>query len=118
MKNRIIPGLNISEFREVRYIQGNKIKNFEKELFDQLFDSVDNPQVKHGGVISENCKITTPDNHIFYGVSYKGDIVGWRKDFEYGAKKMSLLFAYIKDNYLIDSLDRKYLLSECKVEFY
>lgn len=113
-----IPGVNIGEEREYRYIQGNYIKDFEEELFSYLFDVVDDPQIQYGASLSANCKITTPDGDIFYGLSYRGDIEGWRKDFESGAKKLSLLFAIIEDKYLIDSLGRKYLLSDCQVEFY
>ena len=118
MINRIIPGSEIYDWREFRYIQGNNVKNFEKELFNKLFDSIENRLAKNGGVMSENCKITTPDNNIFYGLSYKGDIEGWRKDFECGAENLSLLFAKIEDNNLVDSLENKYPLSECKIEFY
>lgn len=116
---RQIPGtIPLEEGREFRYIQGNQINRFEKELFNQLFDSVTEPLAKHGGVISENCVITTPNKNIFYGISYRGDIDGWRKDFECGAHNLSLLFAWIENNNLIDSSGKEHPLSECDIDFY
>ena len=49
MINRIIPGSEIYDWREFRYIQGNNVKNFEKELFDKLFDSIENRLAKNEG---------------------------------------------------------------------
>lgn len=113
-----IPGtFPLEEDREFRYIQGNSFKNLEDELFDKLFD-VETMNATDGGAISENCKITTENGLIFYGISYRGDILGWRKDFEQGATNLKLLYAIIDKNMLIDSLGNRYSLEQCKIEFY
>lgn len=115
---RQIPGTEpLEEGREFRHIQGDTINNFEKKIFNQLFD-IEPMNATYGGALSENCKITTENGIIFFGLSYRGDILGWRKDFEQGAYHLKLIHAKIEKSCLADSLGRQYPLSECIVEFY
>ena len=71
-----------------------------------------------GGVISENCKLWLPTGELFHGLSYKGDIEGWREQIKQGAEQLGLLIGKIYKN-KIELLDgRSYALSDCKIEFY
>ncbi|MGC7560398.1 hypothetical protein [Pasteurella sp. PK-2025] len=113
-----IPGTApLEEGREFRYIEYSTIKKFEKELFYQLFN-LEQRNATNGGVISENCEITTKNGIKFYGISYRGDIIGWRKDFEQSASNLELRYAKINNNQLIDSKGNIYPLDECRIEFY
>ncbi len=122
MENRKIPGTIKVEGREFRYISDDGsgvFTNFNRK-YDDLFCKVTSQYeiAKKGGVISENCKLETLDKGIFYGLSYKGDILGWRKQIELGAKKLNLIIGEIIEDKLILSDGRNYNLSDCKCEFY
>ena len=123
-KEREIPGLHPVEWREYRYISddGNnffaslKRKNKKQSLFEKVTSVVDIAQ--SGGVITENCKIRLPTKELFHGLSYKGDIQGWRQQIEQGAEYLGLLVGKIVENNIELSDGRCYALSECEVEFY
>ena len=88
----------------------------KKSLFEKVTSLFEIAQ--SGGVISENCKLRLPTNELFYGLSYKGDIEGWRKQIEQGAELLGLLAGKISENNLELSDGRIYALSDCKIEFY
>ena len=73
---------------------------------------------KEGGALTENCKIWLPTNELFHGLSYKGDIEGWRKGITLGATHLGLLTAKIAEGNIEVSDGRVYALSDCKVELY
>ena len=75
-------------------------------------------KAKQGGALSENCKIWLPTGELFHGLSYKGDIVGWREGIIEAAIHLGLLTAKIVRENIEISDGRNYALSECKVEFY
>jgi len=50
-------------------------------------------------------------------MSYHGDLVGWGKDIEEGAKGLGLLLAYIESDKFIISDGRSFPLSECEIKF-
>lgn len=96
-EEREIPGLHPVEWREYRYIadDGNNFfvslnrRSKKLSLFDKVTSVVEIAQ--SGGVISENCKIWLPTKELFHGLSYKGDIQGWRQQIEQGAEHLGLL---------------------------
>ncbi|MDA3616283.1 hypothetical protein [Polluticaenibacter yanchengensis] len=51
----------------------------EEVLFNKVITQFEEPIAQSGGVISENCKLWLPTNELFHGLSYKGDIEGWRE---------------------------------------
>ncbi len=69
------------------------------------------------GVNEAGCSITPLDGPLFHAVIYHGDIDGWRKDIEAGAKGMGLLLAQIEGDQFVITDGRSIPLSECKIEF-
>lgn len=122
--NRHIPGTIKVEGREYLYISDDGEDFFTKSsrtvkkqsLFDKVTSLFEIAQ--SGGVISENCKLRLPTNELFHGLSYKGDIEGWRKQIEQGAEQLGLLTGKISENNIELSDGRIYALSDCKIEFY
>lgn len=123
--NEHIPGVIKVEGREFLYIaddgedffrkkKGSKVK--KESLFSKLTSLFF--MAKEGGVLTENCKIWLPTNELFHGLSYKGDIEGWRKGITLGAKHLGLLTAKIAEGNIEVSDGRVYALSDCKVELY
>ena len=121
MKKREIPGTNPEiTWREFRYIQDDGKDNFsaKKGLFFKLTNIDIQPLPASGGVITENCKLWLPTGELFHGLSYKGDMVGWRNKIEESAKQMQLLTAKIENEKIVLSDNRSFNISDCKVEFY
>ncbi|CNI82179.1 Uncharacterised protein [Yersinia rohdei] len=92
-------------------------KNTPKKQFNDLIDSVEPRNAKSGGRNAEGCNITLPDGQLFYAMGYHGDIEGWRKDIEAGAKRLGLFLAHIEGDRFIVSDGRSFALSECTIEF-
>jgi len=123
--NEHIPGVIKVEGREFLYIaddgedffrkkKGSKVK--KESLFSKLTSLFF--MAKEGGALTENCKIWLPTNELFHGLSYKGDIEGWRKGITLGATHLGLLTAKIAEGNIEISDGRVYPLSDCKVELY
>ena len=123
--NGHIPGVIKVEGREFLYIaddgedffrkkKGSKVK--KESLFSKLTSLFF--MAKEGGALTENCKIWLPTNELFHGLSYKGDIEGWRKGITLGATQLGLLTAKIAEGNIEISDGRVYALSDCKVELY
>ena len=123
--NEHIPGVIKVEGREFLYIaddgedffrkkKGSKVK--KESLFSKLTSLFF--MAKEGGALTENCKIRLPTNELFHGLSYKGDIEGWRKGITLGATHLGLLTAKIAEGNIEVSDGRVYALSDCKVELY
>ena len=115
---RNIPGTINIVGREFCYIEDDGKDKFEEELFDKVTSPYEFTNAKDGGIISENCKLWIPTNELFHGLSYKGDVDGWRKDIFDGAKKLNLLIGNINGENIELSDGRIYPLTKCKVEFY
>ena len=123
--NEHIPGVIKVEGREFLYIaddgedffrkkKGSKVK--KESLFSKLTSLFF--MAKEGGALTENCKIWLPTNELFHGLSYKGDIEGWRKGITLGATHLGLLTAKIAEGNIEISDGRVYALSDFKVELY
>lgn len=122
--NRNIPGAIKVAGREFLYISDDGNDFFtqtssglgKQSLFDLVTSLFEIAQ--SGGVISENCKLWLPTNELFHGLSYKGDLEGWRKQIEMGAEKLGLLTCRITDENVELSDGRIYSLIECEFELY
>lgn len=114
-----IPGITPVEWREYRYVSDDGNDHF---IGEGLFISVTNkikPLIpKSGGAITENCKLWLPSGELLHALSYKGDIEGWRKQIEQGAKELGLFTGKIVGSEIILSDNRHYELASCKIEFY
>ena len=123
--NRHIPGTIKVEGREFLYVADDgedffRKKKRSKVKKESLFSKLTSLffMAKEGGALTENCKIWLPTNELFHGLSYKGDIEGWRKGITLGANHLGLLIAKISGENIEISDGRIYALSDCKVEFY
>lgn len=116
---RDIPGTTPVEWREHRYVSDDGNDKFVgKGFFDKLTNIIEPSIPTSGGAITENCKLWLPSGELLHALSYKGDIEGWRKQIEQGAKELGLFTGKIIDNKIILSDNRTYDLSDCRVEFY
>jgi len=53
------------------------------------------PVPKSGGAISENTIITLPNGKRLFGLSYKGDIQGWRAELEQCCQALNILWGEV-----------------------
>lgn len=92
-------------------------KNKLRKHFKNITCFADPTNVTSGGVNEAGCSITPLDGPLFHTVIYHGDIYGWRKDIETGAKGLGFLLARIEGDQFIITDGRSISLSECKIEF-
>lgn len=114
--SRIIPGADGATTRGVIYFSDDGKNKFSKQ-FKNITCFANPPNATNGGVSEGGCKIVPPDGPIFHAAIYHGDLDGWRKDVEAGAKGLGLLFARIEGDLFIISDGRLVPLSNCKIEF-
>ena len=113
---RSIPGTQTVEGREYCYIEYSG-DDFDSE-FLRLVQANQPTESTNGGAITGGCELTLPDGRKFHAMSYKGDLLGWCKQVEIGAKMLGRLTARISDEdlYVVDS--SKVPLASCNVRFY
>lgn len=113
---RVIPGMDGAPTRETMYFSDDGKNKFRKQ-FKNITCFADPTNATSGGVNEAGCSITPLDDPLFHAVIYHGDIDGWRKDIEAGAKGMGLLLAQIEGDQFVITDGRSIPLSECKIEF-
>lgn len=111
-----LPGTVPVAGKEFRYFSDDGRHTVRKQ-FDRLTLAVDPPNAKFGGATSQRCKLLAPDNSVFHGLSYHGDLEGWRRDVEEGARILGLLLGRIEDGHLVLSDGRSFSLGECRAIF-
>lgn len=105
--SRPVPG------REYRWLELPANKP-ERQVFNAVMNA--GTHATAGGVIDSDQRILTPDGRTFLGISYKGDIEGWRLDIEEGATGQGLLVAAVQGTRLIcTNGSGSYELSECEL---
>ncbi|MGN6548215.1 MAG: hypothetical protein ACTHK7_24480 [Aureliella sp.] len=77
--NRTIPGMVEVEGREFFYVETLAREGFDEILDEALAGSPELPFPKFGGVIEEKVRILLDDGISLRGISYKGDLAGWRR---------------------------------------
>ena len=87
--SRNIPGTIEVEGREFFYIETSDGAGFRKLIDAALTGSPDVPLPNDGGVIEEKVRILLEGGTTLLGISYKGDLPGWR----------AKLLAYCKANH-------------------
>ncbi|ATE62062.1 hypothetical protein [Thauera sinica] len=113
---RVIPGTDGIPTREAIYFSDDGKNKFRKQ-FKNITCFTKLPYATSGGVNEAGCDITPPSGPLFHAIVYHGDIDGWRRDIEEGAKGLGLLLARIEGDQFVISDGRLFRLSECKVEF-
>ena len=115
---RRVPGTYLVEGREYRYVSNKSQVKFDNLFYELVRVQPVIPQ--YGGAVIEGCKITLPDGDIFEAISYKGDVEGWRRQFEQGAKAFNEEVARIDidtDSIVLDDM-RSFRLEDCNIDFY
>jgi len=113
---RSVPGMTPVDGVEIIYYQDDK-RTTPKKLFKSFLDGLSFREAKFGGRVSDSCSVLSPDGLLFRAMSYHGDLAGWRKDIEEGARGLGLLLAKIEGDQFVISDGRSFPLSECKIEF-
>lgn len=115
-EGRVIPGTVAIDGSEFVYFSDDGVSHFRKQ-FKKLTEFTNPPNAKSGGVSERGCKVTLPDGQLFHAIGYHGDIEGWRKDIEAGARALHLLLARIEGSVFVVSDGRSFPLDECKIDF-
>lgn len=85
--DRIAPGINPVAGVEVIYFEADRTARAPRQ-FDALLDSAGELTVSSGGIVSDSCWITLPSGQCFLALSFHGDLDGWRKAVEAGARTL------------------------------
>lgn len=112
---RDVPGTIPVEGREFIYIEWNNTETFSA-FFQKIPTCGDSPFPTSGGSINENAIIELPDGRQMFGLSYKGDIAGWRRKIIECCETNKLIWATINQQLIKLSNDEEYLLGKCNIE--
>lgn len=110
-----VPGTRPGESQKVRYISFHAPRT-PSDVFREVTRAVEPPLPKRGGVVLEGCIATLPDGLRLYALSFHGDVEGWQRQIEEGARMLGLISARLEDEVLHLSDGRSIPLSACKVE--
>ena len=100
LARRAIPGTQEVRGREFMYIESREGETFH-QIVDRAFDARLIARPKAGGAVEQNAQIKLKDGACLMGISYNGDIAGWRAGFvgfcgavgrKYGSVKQGRLF--------------------------
>lgn len=113
---RVIPGLIKRTDVEVVYFSIPAKGNGRKQ-FRNITNHTTPPFAQYGGVSESGCCIKTPSGMSFYALTYHGDLVGWKRDIEEGAKAHDSILARIEDENISLSDGRMFSLDACQISF-
>lgn len=110
----IVPGAKVIPGREFRYLS---FAGADPEAwYEKVVYAVSPPIPTDGSAMFEACTIALPSGETFFGLSYKGDLEGWRSQIDAGAKAHGLRVAQISDgSFLMDNGEVEDL-SSCIIE--
>lgn len=111
-----LPGMEASADSEVVYFAEHSSEDIADQM-RQLARQVSPPLLKHGSVGTTMHKLTAPTGEVFHAIRYRGDIEGWRRQIEEGARALGVVLGRIEDGRVLAlSTGRKISLSDCKHE--
>lgn len=111
---RPIPGTQPVHGREYLYIEYESGDAFSV-CFPTIAGWGDVPLPKSGGAINEAAEISIPEGSSFFGVSYKGDLDGWRRKLVRFAEDQGLRWGRIDSERLVLSSGEELPLGVCEV---
>lgn len=114
--SRVIPGICKRSDAEVFYFSVPEKVNHRKQ-FRNITNYTSPPFAQYGGASEGGCSIKLPDGVYFYALTYHGDLIGWKKDIEEGAKAYGSLLATIEEENFILNDGRVFNLSACQINF-
>ena len=115
--SQYIPGSIEVEGREFFYIETSDGEGFRKIIDEALSGSPELPLPKNGGVIEEKVRIHLDGGTSLLGVSYKGDLAGWRAKLEAYCKSKYRKWGIASRQKLALSDGTEKALGECEVVF-
>ena len=113
--DRPMPGSMPIEGREFMYLEGQGAEAFAK-VFPTLVSAGGDPKPKHGGMLNEAAVIKLPTGKWLHGVSYKGDLKGWRRSLIAACQNLGSLWGEVVEGRVRLSNGQEYSLDECIVE--
>jgi hypothetical protein len=111
-----VPGTEKTQGREFMYIESAEGETFHR-LVNQAFDARSVARPKAGGTVEEKVRINLKDRVSLIGISYNGDIEGWRAGFVGFCVASGRKYGLIRDRRLLLSDDSSPLLEELEVIF-
>lgn len=114
---RMVPGTDSVAGREFIYVEVPLDETFDDLLDRVTASSSDMPMPTSGGVIEEKVRIEAKPDMTLMGLSYKGDLIGWRRLFESYCEKKRLARAIVRDGKLVFSSGEEIMLKDCVAHF-
>lgn len=114
---RTIPGMIEVEGREFFYVQVLFGEGFGEIIDGALAGSPELPLPKSGGVIEEKVTILIDPKTSLLGISYKGDLVGWRTKLVAYCNAKHRKWGIVSRQKLMLSNGEELDLGECNVRF-
>ena len=112
---RPVPGTVPVDGTEFLYVEGQNKEHFSDVFFGSTeYGSVEIP--KSGGLVERGAIIHLPDGRQMFGVSYRGDLEGWRKDIESICEALGLEMGRIEGRTIRLSSGEKIALEDCRIE--
>lgn len=115
--NRTIPGIIEVEGREFFYVETLPGEGFDEILDEALAGSSDLPLPKSGGVIEEKARILLDGSTSLLGISYKGDLAGWKAKLVAYCKAKHRKWGIVSRQKVALSDGTELALGECDVVF-
>jgi len=111
---RTLPGTTGVEGREFLYVEYPSAWGFRKAFFEiaRICPSVP----KDGGIITEESSIVLPDGLHLHGISYNGDLAGWRRCIMHWCKVREVRWGKIDGTQVLLSSGECYSLDHCKCD--
>lgn len=114
--NRCIPGTEEVTGREFIYIESPADEDFQ-QLITSVFANVADVELPTtGGVVEERARIFLEKDRSLLGISYKGDIDGWRAKLIKFCGESGRVYGFIKEYRLVLSNGASPLLEELSVQ--
>lgn len=115
--SRTIPGSIDVDEREFFYVEIRSDERFRTVIDEALAGSPVVPLPKSGGVVDEKTRILLDESSSLLGISYKGDLEGWRAKLVAYCKAKNRKWGIASRQILTLSDGTEHSLFECKVIF-
>ncbi|WP_407524763.1 hypothetical protein [Methylobacterium oryzisoli] len=113
-RERRVPGTRPGESETVRYVTFHEPRT-PSATFREVTRAVTSPLPKRGGAVLEGCLVTLPDGQRLCALSFHGDIEGWQRQIEEGARMLGLVGARLEADVLHLSDGRSVPLDACTI---
>ena len=112
---RPVPGTVPVEGTEFLYFESQDEQHFT-DVFFNLREYGGGAVPQSGGAVEEGAIIHLPDGRQMFGVSYHGDLEGWRKNIESACEALGLEIGRIEGRAIRLSSGDEIPLKDCTIE--